>query len=392
MTNNSPSKWPCYSADEIEAVKKVLSTGKGNSLSGQKCKEFEIEFAKFSNTKFAVALMNGTVALEASLKVLGVGPGDEVIVTPRSFIASVSCVVNVGARPIFADVDINSGNITSETISSVISEKTKAVICVHIGGWPCEMDAICHLSKERNFFVIEDCSQAHGAKYKGQSVGSFGDIGTWSFCHDKIISTGGEGGMVTTNDSNIYEKLWSIKDHGKDRTKFLNSKYGSRFNWLHDSFGTNLRMTEMQAAIGIIQLRKIDSWKKKRTKNAYSIQKTLELLSKDNKSIRLVIPYKHIEHAYYRFYFYLRNTNETEINYRDQVIDSLNNLGLYCFSGSCSEIYNEKAFLEGNFRPKTPLTNAKLLGEQSVALLVHPTMSNNEINFSIEVLKRVLKK
>ncbi|MFA0697837.1 DegT/DnrJ/EryC1/StrS family aminotransferase, partial [Vibrio sp. 10N.222.49.C9] len=182
-----------------------------------------------------------------------VGSGDEVITTPRTFLASASSIVTSGASPVFADEDLNSQNITAQSIEAVLTPNTKAVIVVHLAGMPAEMDDIMALSKKHGFYVIEDCAQAHGAKYKGKSVGTIGHIGAWSFCQDKIMTTGGEGGMVTTNDKALWSKMWSYKDHGKSFDAIYNREHPPGFRWLHESFGTNWRMTEMQAVIGRIQ-------------------------------------------------------------------------------------------------------------------------------------------
>lgn len=238
---------------------------------GTACRVFEKEFADWTGCDHAVALGNGTQALEIALQALGVGPGDEVITTPRTFLASASAIVMLGATPVFADVDLNSGNITAESISAVLTPKTKAVIVVHLAGFPADMDPIMELSEKHGFKVIEDCAQAHGARYKGKSVGSIGHVGAWSFCQDKIMSTGGEGGMVTTNDESLWSTMWSYKDHGKSYESVYNREHPPGFRWLHDSFGTNMRMMEMQAVIGRIQLQRLADWTAKRQANAAAI-------------------------------------------------------------------------------------------------------------------------
>jgi len=215
MLNTPFSPWPSFTQEEADTISKVLLSNKVNYWTGNEGKKFEKEFAAFVNVKYAVAVANGSVALELALRALDIGKNDEVIVTSRTFLASVSSIVMVGATPIFADVDINSQNITAESIHKVISKKTKAIICVHLAGWPCEMDPIITLAEDNGLYVIEDCAQAHGASYKGKSVGSIGHVGCWSFCQDKIMSTAGEGGMVTTNDESLWLKMWSYKDHGK---------------------------------------------------------------------------------------------------------------------------------------------------------------------------------
>jgi dTDP-4-amino-4,6-dideoxygalactose transaminase len=263
--------WPSFSEEEADAVKAVLLSNKVNYWTGDESRKFEYEFAKWCGVSRAVALANGTLALDAALKALDLEPGDEVVVTPRTFIASISCVVNAGAKPVFADVDVDSGNITAESIAKVLTPKTKAIICVHLAGWPCDMDPIMALAERHHLKVIEDCAQAHGAIYKGRSVGSIGHIGAWSFCQDKIMTTGGEGGMVTTNDEALWRKMWAYKDHGKSYEAVYEREHPPGFRWVHESFGTNWRMLEIQAAIGRIQLKRMAEWTEKRTSNARAI-------------------------------------------------------------------------------------------------------------------------
>ena len=257
MLNTKFSSWPSYTLEEADAVHDVVLSNKVNYWTGNECRDFEKEFSIWSDAKYAVALGNGTLALDVALKVLKVGNGDEVIVTSRTFIASISSIVNSGSTPIFADVDLSSQNITPDSIRSVITDKTKAIICVHLAGWPCDMNEIMTIANEHDLYVIEDCAQAHGAKYKGKPVGSIGHIGCWSFCQDKIMTTGGEGGMVTTNDESLWRKMWAYKDHGKSYEAVYEREHPEGFRWLHESFGTNWRMTEMQAAIGRIQLKRM---------------------------------------------------------------------------------------------------------------------------------------
>jgi len=271
MLSGAFSPWPFYTEEESHAVSKVLLSNKVNYWTGKEGREFEKEFAKFAESKYAIAVSNGTTALDLAWIALEIGDGDEVIVTSRTFLASVSSIVNARATPVFADVSLDSQNITAESISKVLSDKTKAIVCVHLAGWPCDMDPIMELAEQRNLFVIEDCAQAHGAMYKGRSVGSIGHIGAWSFCQDKIMTTGGEGGMVTTNDRELWSRMWSYKDHGKSWEAVYKKEHPPGFRWLHDSFGTNWRMTEMQAAIGRIQLTRMNDWSSKRLANANAI-------------------------------------------------------------------------------------------------------------------------
>jgi len=405
MLNNTFSPWPSFTDEEASAVHHVLLSNKVNYWTGNECREFEKEFADWCETRYAVALANGTLALDVALKALGVGPGDEVIVTPRTFIASVSCVVNAGAIPVFADVDPDSGNVSAQTISAVVSPKTKAVICVHLAGWPCDMDPIMNLAEQNNFAVIEDCAQAHGARYKGRPVGSIGHVGAWSFCQDKIMTTGGEGGMVTTNDEALWRKMWSFKDHGKSFAAVYEKHHPPGFRWLHESFGTNWRMLEMQAAIGRIQLRSMADWSEKRTSNARLLEQAFRPFSHEDGSVRTpffgcssgcrVAPGGKCKssclHAYYKYYVYLRPECLAPDWSRDRIIEAINAAGIPCFQGSCSEVYQEKAFDNTGWRPSNRLPIARELGENSLMFLVHPTLTKQEMEKSVDVIQKVLR-
>lgn len=403
---SSISSWPCFTVEEADAVSQVLLSNKVNYWTGNECIQFEKEFASWAGANYSIALANGTLALELALESLGIGIGDEVIVTPRTFIASISCVVKVGAVPVFADVDLNSGNITAETISRVATSKTKAIIPVHLGGFPCDMDPIMDFARKYNLKVIEDCAQAHGARYKGRSVGSIGDVGAWSFCQDKIMTTGGEGGMVTTNDSVLWAKMWSFKDHGKSYSEVNKKDNSLGFRWLHESFGTNFRMTEMQAVIGRIQLRRMSEWTKKRTHNADLLRAALSPFSTTYGPIRLpalscspscIDTFNDNQgcgmactHAYYKFYAYVRPQNLSHGWSRDRIIKAINQRGVPCYYGSCSEVYLEKAFDGTGWRPPASLSVAKELGETSLMFLVHPTLTNQEMLTSASVISQVL--
>lgn len=385
MLNTQFSPWPSFTQEEADAVSQVLLSNKVNYWTGTECREFEKELAAWAGTDYAVALANGTLALDVALQAMGIGEGDEVIVTPRSFIASVSTVVNAGAIPVFADVDNNTGNISATTIATKITDKTKAIICVHLAGWPCDMDEIMALAKQHNLWVIEDCAQAHGAKYKGKPVGSIGHVGAWSFCQDKIMTTGGEGGMVTTNDKALWQKMWEYKDHGKNYDSIYHKQHPPGFRWLHDSFGTNWRMMEMQAVIGRIQLKKMAEWTKIRTQNAEILRDALTQFAGEQQFLRIPdIEFHQVMggdsvHAYYKYYVYVRPENLPENINRDSILNALNEKKIPCFSGSCSEIYLEKAFDNHPSRPNARLTIAKELGETSLMFLIHPTLTTTEM-------------
>lgn len=386
MLNTTFSPWPSFTEEESAAVSKVLLSNKVNYWTGQEGREFEKEFAAWCDSKHAISLTNGTVALDLSLKALGVGVGDEVIVTPRTFLASVSSIVTAGATPIFADVDQNSQNITPETIAPLITPKTRAIICVHLAGWPCEMDGIMQLAEQYGLYVIEDCAQAHGAKYKGKSVGSMGHISAWSFCQDKIMTTGGEGGMVTTNDQELWNKMWSYKDHGKSWDAVYEREHPPGFRWLHDSFGTNWRMTEIQAVIGRIQLERMPVWHEQRLENAGKIWNCASQLQ----GLRVPIIPSHIEHATYKCYVFVETDQLHDGWGRDRIMSEINSRGVPCFSGSCSEVYLEKAFDNTGWRPQNSLPVAKELGETSLMFLAHPTLTSEEIALTCAVIEEVM--
>ena len=390
MLNTKFSPWPSFTTEETIAVQRVLTSNKVNYWTGQECREFEKEFAIWAESAYAVALANGTLALDLALKALGIGPGDEVIVTPRTFIASVSCVVNAGATPIFAEVEADSGNISAETIARVLTPRTRAVVCVHLAGWPCDMDPIMLLAAKHDFKVIEDCAQAHGARYKGRSVGAIGHIGAWSFCQDKIMTTGGEGGMVTTNDESLWRVMWEFKDHGKSYEAVFQRKHPPGFRWVHESFGTNWRMLEMQAVIGRIQLQRMDKWTESRSRNAQALWEAARPYAAVRVPDFSSFQAEGSVHAHYKCYTYVRPENLALGWNRDRIVDAIQENGVPCYQGSCSEVYLEKAFDDTGWRPLAPLTVANALGETSLMFLVHPTLTSAEIAQSCRVIAQVL--
>jgi dTDP-4-amino-4,6-dideoxygalactose transaminase len=379
--------WPFFDDDETTEAVRILRSGNVNYWTGHEGREFEREFAAFAGCSHAIALANGTVALEGALRALGVGPGDEVITASRTFIASASCAVMLGARPVMADVDCESQNLTAENIRRVITPRTKAIVAVHLAGWPCEMDDILALARDRGIKVVEDCAQAHGATYKGRPVGSMGDVAAFSFCQDKIMTTAGEGGMVTTNSDELWNTMWSLKDHGKNFDAVYNREQTPGFRWLHESFGTNWRLSEVQSAVGRIQLKKLPQWLSVRRKYAQIL--TGEFVAMPG--LRVTVPPKYIEHAYYKYYAFVRPEALRPEWTRDRIIEAVKAEGIPCFSGSCSEIYLEKAF-PIEWRPEERLPIARELGETSLMFLVHPTLKPEQIARTCEVLKQVMHK
>jgi hypothetical protein len=377
--------WPFFADDEIEAAAQVLRSGRVNYWTGDEGRLFEREFAAFVGCDHAVAMVNGTAALECALKALSIGPGDEVITTSRTFIASASCAVMLGARPIIADVDRDSQNITARSIRKVLTPRTKAIVAVHLAGWPCEMDEILALARERGIKVVEDCAQAAGATYKGKPVGSLGDVAAFSFCQDKIMTTAGEGGMVTTNSAELWNSMWSLKDHGKSYDAVYHREHAPGFRWLHESFGTNWRLTEVQSAVGRIQLRKLPQWLSIRRKYAQILTNQFAALP----GLRITVPPKHVDHAYYKYYAFVRPEALRREWARDRIIEAINAEGIPCFSGSCSEIYLEKAF-PPEWRPREPLAAARELGEASLMFLVHPTLTEEHIHDTCATVKKIM--
>ena len=382
------STWPNYSRYEANLVKKIIQSNKVNYWSGKTCKIFEKKFSKFHRLKYAVSVMNGSIALEVGLRSIGIKKDDEVIVTSKSFVISASALLNLGAKPVFSDINYESGNIDPDHIKKIITKKTKAIVVVHLSGWPCEMDKILKLCKKFRVKVVEDCSQAHGAKFNNKYVGSFGDLSIWSFCNDKIMTTGGEGGMIATNNRQYFKKANSYKDHGKNFQKIQNNKKKIGFQYVHDDLGTNYRMTAMQAALGIYQLEKLDEWVLKRLSSyEYLISKL-----KGTKGIILPKIPKNIKHATYRMYIYLDFKKIKKHKNVRKIIKMINDQGVPCSTGACSEIYNELVFKKYFKKPFKRLANAKLSDQTSIAFFVNPFTKKKEINYMADVIKKVFSK
>ena len=382
------TSWPSFTQEEANAVSSVLLSNKVNYWTGNETRLFEREYAQWTGAGHAIALANGTLALELSLLALGIGAGDEVIVTPRSFIASASCILRCGAVPVFADVDPNSQNITANTIETVLTDRTRAIICVHMAGWPCDMDPILSLARTRGIFVVEDCAQAHGACYKGKRVGMLGDIAAWSFCQDKIMTTGGEGGMVTTNDPKLAQAVWSLKEHGKTPDALVpHTSKATGYRWLHESLGTNARMTEMQAAIGRIQLKRVDDWVVQRQANMASISTVCSRYA----AFRIPSIPDDIVHAGYRFYLFVKPEQLDKGWSRDRILAKINALGVPCFTGSCPELYREALFNSHVCHVNDGLHNAVTLGQTSLAFTVHPSLSIEDLEHIESSIELVIK-
>ncbi len=377
--------WPQFAQEEIDAVVDVLKSGKVNYWTGEQGKSFEREFAASIGVKYAVAVANGTLALELALHSLGIGPGDEVIVPSKTFIATASAVVARGAIPVVVDVDPISQNITAKNIEGSITRKTKAIIAVHLAGWPCDMDPILELAKAHDLKVIEDCAQAQGAKYGGRSVGSMGDAAAFSFCQDKIMTTGGEGGMLATNKAHVWKRAWSYKDHGKDFASTLPADRSRGYRWVHRSFGSNWRLTEMQSAIGRVVLPKVEDWVRMRRSNADILSQCFSSIP----ALRVELPPAGFYHSYYKYYAFVRPSMLKRGWSRDRILAALSTKGVPCGTGCCSEIYLERAF-DAYRRPRVRLKNAKALGETSLEFPVHPALCESDMNDICSVVEEVM--
>lgn len=380
------SPWPCFEEEEISAVTEVMRSGKVNYWTGTEARMFEQEYAEYLGVKHTIALHNGTLALELALYAYDIGAGDEVITTARTFIASASAAVMRGCIPVIADVDPVSQNITAETIRPLITPRTRAIIPVHLAGWPCDMDPIMELAREHNLVVIEDCAQAHGAFYKGRPVGSIGHAGAFSFCQDKIMTTGGEGGLLALNDTTLWKKAWAYKDHGKSYDAVYHKDHQPGFRWLHESFGTNWRMLEIQAVIGRMQLRKLPGWIEQRRTNAAILNERFAR----HASLRLTVPGTDHFHSYYKYYVFVKPEELGHSWDRDRIMNEITGEGVPCFSGTCPEIYLERAFTDAGYGLTKRLPTAQKLGETSLMFLVHPTLTPENMQHVADVVDRVM--
>lgn len=383
----SDAGWPHYAADERAAVDRVLASGKVNYWTGTEGREFEREYAAHLGVKRAIGLMNGSVALDLALRMWGIGPGDDVVVSPRTFIASASCAILLGARPVFADVDRDSGNLTVETIQRALTPRTRAIIPVHIGGWPCDLAPVMEIARARGIKVLEDCAQANGARIDGRIAGSFGDAAAFSFCQDKIITTGGEGGLLATDDEDLWERAWSFKDHGKTWEAVYGREHPPGFRWVHERFGTNWRLTEVQSAIGRVQLAKLEGWLGTRARLAGTYHNRLSALS----ALRIPEVPGRIRHAWYRFYAYVDPAALKPGWTRDRIVSTIVESGGRAFSGSCSEVYRERAFEGIDWAPGDCLPVARELGETSLAFLVHPTLTEAHVHAACDTIEAAIR-
>ena len=380
------ASWPVFAEDEIEAAARVLRSGRVNYWTGSEVGDFEREFAEYVGADHAIAIANGTLALELALHALALGPGDEVIVPAHTFIATASAVVMRGAVPVVADVDRHSRNVTAASIEAVRTPCTRAVIVVHLAGWPCEMDEILALARRHDLKVVEDCAQATGAAYRDKRVGTLGDVGAFSFCQDKILSSAGEGGMLVTNDERLWSRAWAYKDHGKSQRLAAAPPDAPGFRWLHEEFGSNWRLTAVQAAIGRVQLRKLAHWLARRRGNAAVLDRGFAAID----GLAVTVPTPHEHHAYYKYYVLLEPDRLRDDWDRDRILAEIIARGVPCFSGACTEIYREAAFAKAGLAPSDRLPNVAWLERHSLMFLVHPTLDEEDMHYTVDTLRSVM--
>lgn len=394
--------WPYFWQEQKEAVQKVLDSGKVNYWTGSLGREFQARFAEFTCTSYAVAVNSGTAALHCALAAAQVGPGDEVIVPARTFIATAAAVVHQNAVPIFADVDPDTYTISIESANSLISPRTKAIIPVHLAGHPADMDPLMELAKEYGLIVIEDAAQAPGATYKGRPVGSLGHIAAFSFCQDKHFTTGGEGGAVVTNDEAMAEVARSIKDHGYyeyEHRDLLEAE--ALYTYIHHRIGWNYRLTEMQSALGITALQRMDWSVERRRENAHRLTEGIT-------EIPWLEPAVEKDWAYHSFYKYYATIKAGALQVsRDDFVKAVRAEGVPIGLGSAPENYREEMFQKkiGYGQTQCPYEcpwykgridynqvacpNARETGSRTFVLLVHPTADLSDMNDVLSALKKV---
>ena len=380
--------WPSPSEVQVAAVTSVLRSGRINYWTGTEGRSLEREYADKLGRAHAVAVANGTLALELALRAFRIGPDDEVVVPARSFIASASCVVALGATPVFADIDPESSDLTPGTLEAVLTERTAAVIVVHVAGWPADMDPIVRLAHEHGVIVIEDCAQAHGAMYRGRPVGSFGDAACFSFCQDKIVAAG-EGGLLALDDDAAFALAWEYRDHGKSLAKLSDPEFMGRpssFRWIHDSFGSNYRLPELEAAMVRVGERDLPAAHARRTSLATRLARGLA----DIRGIRVPLPPAYCEHAFYRLYACVAPAELAEGWDRDRVLFAIAAEGVPVQYGACAEIYREEAFVRAGLGSAERLPGAARAHETTLAFFVHPTLADGDVDDVIAAVHKVM--
>lgn len=362
---------PQIGKEEIKAVTEVLKSGM--LAQGPKVKEFEEKFAKFCGAKYAVATSSGTTALHMALLAHGIGTGDEVLTSPFTFIASANSILYTGAKPVFVDIDERTFNLDPDRIEAKITQKTKAIMPVHLYGQACEMTKIMAMAKKHKLAVIEDACQAHGATWKGKKVGSFGTssggAGTFSLYPTKNMTTG-EGGMLTTNSKEIYEKACLLRGHG------------SKIKYYHEILGFNYRMTDLEAAIGIEQLKKLNRFNKLRIKNAEFLNKHLGKI----KGIIVPKPAQTATHVYHQYT--IRITPEFNLS-RDKVLSKLTEAGIGTAVFYPLPINSQKFYLEMGYKQNTPI--AAKVAKEVLSLPVHPGLKQSDLDYMVKTFQKMSK-
>ncbi|MGC9153874.1 MAG: DegT/DnrJ/EryC1/StrS family aminotransferase [Vulcanisaeta sp.] len=386
----SPLRYrPWLSDEDINLVVDVLRSGQLSAIGGKWNTLLEQELAKYLGAKHVITVSNGTTALHVALKALGIGPGDEVITTPFTFAASATTILHSNAIPVFADIDRETLNISPSSIEDVITDRTKAIIVVHLAGYPAEMDEIMKIAQERGLYVIEDTAQALGAIYRGKMAGSIGHVGTFSFYPTKTITTG-EGGAVATNDDNVARMARLLRSHGET------GKY------YYEILGYNYRMTEFQAALGYSQLRRIEEIIKRKESFAKVLMEELQDIEGD--LLQFPRPKPYIRHAWHLFQLLL-NLERIRVS-RDKVVEALRAEGIEAATIAYPIPLHKEPIItnmagHGRGCPWTcpyygkkiiykPLPNAEWAAERVVSILIGPLYTTEDAVDTARAIKRVL--
>lgn len=369
MTRKIPIAKPNLGKEEETAVIDVLRSG--FLVSGPKVKALEKEFAEYVGVDHAVAVTNGTVALDVALKALKIGAGDEVITSAFSFVASGNCVLFQNAKPVFADICPKTFNINPDDVAEKITPQTKAIIPVHMFGQPSDMDALKEIAEDNKIALIEDAAQAHGAEYKGKKAGSFGDMACFSLYATKNMTTA-EGGIITTNNSDLAERARLLINHGQTQ------------KYQHDLLGYNYRMTEICAALGLVQLKKLDGFNKKRNENASLLSGSIQKIG------GLTVPYvasdvKHVFHQYV-----IRVENGYPLS-RDELATWLAEKGVGSAVHYPIPIYRQPLYTKLGYENES-CPNTEDSCRRVLSLPVHPLVTRDDIKYILDSLNEISNK
>lgn len=350
---------PIITDEEIEAVTEVLKSGM--LAQGPKVEEFQNKFAQYSDAKYGIATSSGTTALHTALVAAGVEQGDEVITTPFTFAATSNSILYSNATPVYADIDPKTFNLNPEKIEEKITDKTKAIMPVHLYGQPADMDPILEIAEKHDLKVIEDAAQAHGSTYKGKKIGSIGDLGCFSFYPTKNMTTG-EGGMVTTNDEELAEKSSMVRAHGESK------------RYEQSLLGYNYRMTDIAASIGLVQLKNIDQINKKRNENA-------EYLSEGLSDVEGITTPEIAENVTHVFHQYTIRVSKDRDAFKDFLTQKEIGTGVHYPIVLYKQPYYQNIGLTGN------CPEAELAANQVISLPVHPSLTQEELDTIISAVK-----